>query len=87
MSLNYEAEFYRNGLLKTITIKEHNMGTSYETIEFTIRSKLTEDTGKVIVDGGHTSFFSPKEFKEFFGPIFNHMKERIDNGVSNSVQN
>lgn len=87
MSLNYEAEFYRNGLLKTITIKEHNKGASYETIEFTIRSKLTEDTGKVIVDGGHTFFFSPKEFKEFFGPIFNHMKERIDNGVSNSVQN
>jgi hypothetical protein len=43
MSLNYEAEFYRNGLLKTVTIKEHNMGTSYETIEFTIKNKLTND--------------------------------------------
>ena len=50
MSLNYEAEFYRNGLLKTVKIKEHNMGTSYETIEFTIKNKLTDDTGKVIVD-------------------------------------
>ena len=46
MSLNYEAEFYRNGLLKTIKIKEHNMRTSYETIEFTIKSKLTDDNGK-----------------------------------------
>ncbi len=87
MSLNYEAEFYRNGLLKTIKIKEHNMRTSYETIEFTIKSKLTDDNGKVIIDTGHTSFFSPKEFKEFFGPIFNDMKERIDNDISDSVQN
>ena len=87
MSLNYEAEFYRNGLLKTVTIKEHNMGTSYETIEFTIKNKLTDDNGKVIIDNGHTSFFSPKEFIEFFGPIFNDMKERIDNDISDSVQN
>jgi hypothetical protein len=87
MSLNYEAEFYRNGLLKTVKIKEHNMGTSYETIEFTIKNKLTNEDGKVIIDSGHTSFFSPKEFIEFFGPIFNDMKERIDNDISDSVQN
>jgi hypothetical protein len=43
--------------------------------------------GKVIIDSGHTSFFSPKEFIEFFGPIFNDMKERIDNDISDSVQN
>lgn len=85
MSLNYEAEFYRNGLLKTVKIKEHNMGTSYEAIEFTINQKLKDETGKVIIDSGHTSFFSPKEFKEFFGPIFKDMKERIDN--ADSVQN
>ncbi len=86
MSLNYEAEFYRNGLLKTVKIKEHNMGTSYETIEFTIKNKLTGEDGKVIIDNGHTSFFSLKEFKEFFGPIFKDMKERLDNDIPNSIQ-
>lgn len=81
MSLNYEAEFYRNGLLKTIKIKEH----SYDLVEFTITSKLTdENTGKVISDNGHTSFFSTKEFKEFFGPIFNDMKVKLQD--ENSIQ-
>jgi hypothetical protein len=85
MSLNYEAEFYRNGLLKTVKVKEHNVGTTYETIEFTMTSKLTDEaTGKVIVDSGHTSFFAPKEFKEFFGPIFNDLKVRLEN--ENSIQ-
>jgi hypothetical protein len=82
MSLNYEAEFYRGGLLKTVKFKEH----AYDLIEFTITSKLTDETtGIVIVDSGYTSFFSTKEFKEFFGPIFNDMKERLDN--ANSIQN
>lgn len=84
MSLNYDAEFSRDGLVKTIRIREHNKGTSYETVEFTIKSKLTDDNGKVIVDNGHTSFFSPDEFKEFFGPIFSEMKERLNH--ANSVQ-
>jgi hypothetical protein len=82
MSLNYEAEFYRAGLLKTIKVKEHK----YDLVEFTITSKLTdEETGKVIIDSGHTSFFSHREFKDFFGPIFNDMKVRLDN--ADSVQN
>lgn len=82
MSLNYEAEFYRGGLLKTVKVKEH----AYDLIEFTIKSKLTDEkTGIVIVDSGHTSFFSTKEFKEFFGPIFNDMKARLDN--ADSIQN
>jgi hypothetical protein len=79
MSLNYEAEFYRAGLLKTVKIKEHK----YDLVEFTITSKLTdEETGKVILDSGHTAFFSNKEFKEFFGPIFNEMKVRLENADS-----
>ena len=82
MSLNYEAEFYRAGLLKTIKVKEHK----YDLVEFTITSKLTdEETGKVIIDSGHTSFFSHREFRDFFGPIFNDMKVRLDN--ADSVQN
>jgi hypothetical protein len=86
MSLNYEAEFYREGLLKTVIIKERNKGASYATIEFTIKNKLTDENGKVIIDTGHTSFFSPKEFREFFGPIFKDMKERLDNDIPDSIQ-
>ena len=86
MSLNYEAEIYRGGLLKTVVIRERNTGTSYATIEFTIKNKLTDVDGKVIIDNGHTSFFSPKEFREFFGPIFNDMKERLDNDIPDSIQ-
>lgn len=76
MSLNYEAEFYRHGLLKTVKVKE----IKYDLVEFTVTTKLTdEETGKVITDTGHTWFFETKEFKEFFGPIFNDMKARLDN--------
>jgi hypothetical protein len=82
MSLNYEAEFYRAGLLKTIKVKEHK----YDLVEFTITSKLTDEkSGKVIIDSGHTSFFSHREFKDFFGPIFNDLKASLDN--ADSVQN
>lgn len=86
MSLNKVYEFGRSdGLLKTIIIKEHNVGTSYATIEFTIKNKLTNENGKVIIDSGHTSFFEPREFKDFLIPIINDLKVRFDD--ANSVQN
>jgi hypothetical protein len=84
MSLNYETEFYRGGLLKKIVIKEHQ----YNVIEFTITSKLTDvSTGKVITESGHTSFFEAREFAEFFAPFINHMKEKLHNDNANSIQN
>jgi hypothetical protein len=73
-----------DGLLRTFTFKEHNKGTSYETIEFTIKTKLTDENGKVIIDSGNTSFFDPREFKDFFEPIINDLKVRFDN--ANSIQ-
>ena len=82
--MNKVYEFYKAGMLKTITIKEQNKGTSYETIEFTIKNKLTDEHGKVIIDSGHTSFFDPREFKDFFEPIINDLKVRFDN--ANSIQ-
>lgn len=82
--MNKVYEFYKAGMLKTITIKEHNKGASYETIEFTIKNKLTDEHGKVIIDSGHTSFFDPREFKDFFEPIINDLKVRFDN--ANSIQ-
>jgi hypothetical protein len=83
MSLNYEAEFYRGGLLKTIKVRE----MPYDLVEFTLTSKLTDETtGKNIVDSGHTWFFSHKEFREFFGPIINDLKVRLENDNANSIQ-
>jgi hypothetical protein len=83
MSLNYESEFYRAGLLKKIVIKEHK----YDLIEFTIKSKLTDEvTGEIITESGHTSFFDTREFVEFFTPFINHMKENLHNDISNSIQ-
>jgi hypothetical protein len=85
--MNKVYEFGRSdGLLKTVIIKEHNKGTSYETIEFTIKNKLTDDKGKTIIDSGHTSFFDPREFKDFFEPIINDLKVRFDNDIPNSIQ-
>ena len=86
MSLNKVYEFGRSdGLLKTIIIKEHNVGTSYVTIEFTIKNKLTNENGKVVIDSGHTSFFEPREFKDFFEPIINDLKVRFEHGNADSI--
>jgi hypothetical protein len=83
MSLNYEAEIYRGGLMRTIKLKE----LRYDLIEVTFTTKLTdEETGKVITDSGHTWFLESKEFKEFFTPIINDLKERLDNDIPNSIQ-
>jgi hypothetical protein len=85
--MDLEYELYREGLTRTIKIKDHNVGTSYATIEFTVKNKLVDANGKVIIDGGHTCFFEPKEFKEFFVPIINELKARLDNDIPNSIQN
>jgi len=84
--MDLEYELYREGLTRTITIKDHNSNTSYATIEFTVKNKLVDANGKVIIDGGHTCFFDPKEFKEFFVPIINELKARLDNDIPNSIQ-
>ena len=69
-------EIGRGGGLTTVTIKDH----AYDTIEFTIKKYLEDEKGKVIIDSGYTVFFSDREFKEFFTPIVNDMKVRIEDG-------
>jgi hypothetical protein len=82
MSLNYASEIYRGGLLRTIKVKE----VPYNLIEVTVTTKLTDEaTGKVITDSGHTWFFEHKEFVEFFTPIINELKEKLENDVTNSI--
>lgn len=82
--LNFETELSRaDGLYKSIVVKEHK----YDLIEFTIKQKLTDtNTGKVISDTGYTTFYSNKEFKEFFEPLINELKVRFDNEETNSIQ-
>lgn len=81
MSLNYEAEIYRGGLLRTIKVKEQK----YDLIELTVTTKLTDEaTGKVITDSGHTWFFETKEFTEFFTPVINELKARLDNATDSN---
>lgn len=83
MSLNYEGEIYRGGLLRTIKVKE----VLYNLIEVTVTTKLTDEaTGKVITDSGHTWFFENKEFLEFFTPIINELKGKLENENTNSIQ-
>lgn len=81
MSLNYEAEIYRGGLMRTIKVKE----MQYDLIELTVTTKLTDEaTGKVITDSGHTWFFETKEFKEFFTPVINELKARLENATDSN---
>lgn len=80
-------ELFHNGLLRTIKFKTRNEKTSYETIEFSIHQKLTDEDGKVIVDNGQTYFFEPKQFTEFFAPIINDLKVRFEHEQSSSKPN
>ena len=68
-------ELFKNGLLTTIKVKDH----AYDLVEFTMKKKLTNDDGTVIVDSGYTMFFSNREFAEFWKPIIDDMKVRIEN--------
>ena len=71
-------EIGRGGGLMTFKLKDH----SYDTVEFTIRKYLEDDKGKVLIDSGYTVCFSDKEFREFFGPIVNDLKVRIEHGTT-----
>jgi len=68
-------ELFKNGLLTTIKVKDH----AYDLVEFTIKKNLTDTDGTVVVDSGYTTFFSNREFAEFWKPIIDDMKVRIEN--------
>ena len=79
--MDLEYELHRQGLTRKVKIKSH----AYDLIEFTIRQRLVNEDGKEISNTGQTSFFETKEFVEFFGPIINELKARLDN--ADSIQN
>jgi hypothetical protein len=75
-------EFFKNGLHKTITVKDHD----YDIVEFTIIQTSTDETGKVFTHSKYDQYFTNKEFKEFLTPFINDLKERFDNDIPNSIQ-
>jgi len=77
-----EYEFFKAGLLKKVVIKEHQ----YDLVEFTIYQKLTDENGKVIIDSKQESYFTSREFKEFFAPLVNDLKVRFEDEETNSTQ-
>ena len=78
MSMDYEWEIHGVGLTRMIKVKTH----AHDLVEFTIKQKLDDENGKQITDTGYTTFYSTKEFTEFFGPIINELKVRLDNADS-----
>jgi len=75
-----EYELFRNGLSTKIRVKDH----PYDLVEFTMFKKLTDEDGKVVVDSAYTTFFSSREFTEFFTPLLNDLKVKIENDNSTS---
>jgi hypothetical protein len=73
--LDFEAEHFRAGLHTVVKVK----AIPYNMIEFSFKRKMTTEEGKVIVDNAYTMFFEPEEFKNFFTPLVNELKERFEN--------
>ena len=71
--MDYEWELYRNGLLRVVKIKSH----PYDLVEFSIRSNLVDENGKVIINNAQSNFFSTKEFVEFFQPILDTLNNEM----------
>lgn len=77
-----EYEFFKEGLHKKIVIKDH----LYDLVEFTIHQKLIDENGKVLIDSKQDSYFTNREFKEFFTPLVNDLKVRFENEETNSTK-
>ena len=71
--MDYEWELYKNGLLRVIKVKSH----LYDIIEFSIRSNLVDENGKVIINNSQSYFFDKREFVEFFQPIVNSLNDEM----------
>jgi hypothetical protein len=82
---NREYEYFKNGLLKTITVKEH---PDFDTVEIRFKQNLTEDNGKNIINSNSDNvwFFTSEEFQSFFTPIINDLKAKFENDNSNQTE-
>jgi hypothetical protein len=80
--MNIDIEISRPDLHRTIKVKSHK----YDLVEFTIRQVSFDDKGRELTNSAHTTFYSSREFKDFFQPLINELKERFDNDTPNSIQ-
>ena len=71
--MDYEWELYKNRLLRVIKVKSH----LYDIIEFSIRSNLVDENGKVIINNSQSYFFDKREFVDFFQPIVNRLNDEM----------
>lgn len=71
--MDHEWELYKNGLLRVIKVKSH----LYDIIEFSIRSNLVDENGKVIINNSQSYFFDKREFVDFFQPIVNTLNNEL----------
>ena len=80
--MNIDIEIGRPDLHRSIKVKSHD----YDLVEFTIRQVSFDENGRELTNGGHTTFYSTKEFKDFFQPLVNQLKKEFDNDNANSIQ-
>lgn len=80
--MNYEYELVRGDCIRSITIKSHD----YDVVEFTVKQMSWSKDGKRDTDHGHTTFYSKREFKEFFLPLAEDLMKELKDDISNSVQ-
>jgi len=72
--LNFETELFKNGLLTTITLKEHDR----DVVELSIKRLLNEND-KELVNSKTSMFFSKRELSNFLMPLAQYLKENLDN--------
>lgn len=81
--MNSTYEFNHESGLTVVNIKDHHYGI----VEFTIVKHLDNKVSKKPMSSKCTTFFTKKEFKEFFTPLINDLKVRFDNEDDTSGSN
>ena len=76
MSLEFQSEIYKSGILTTIEVHDHD----YDIVEFVIKRNMLSEDCKTLVDSKSSMYFTSREFKDFFSQFTNAMQERFDNG-------
>lgn len=76
MSLKFQSEIYKSGMLTTIEVHDRE----YDLVEFVIKRNMLAEDGKTLVDTKSSMYFTNREFKDFFSQFTNAMQERFNNG-------
>jgi hypothetical protein len=62
MSLEFQSEIYKSGILTTIEVHDHD----YDIVEFVIKRNMLSEDCKTLVDSKNSMYFTNREFKDFF---------------------